>query len=161
MLDAGVSVFAVLTLVLMETTVKENWVSHWVVLVVPFTTNLASTLDQSTIQNGAYHYSQNNHTDAYDNGLFGRYNLGFDYDLGKNQSLTAGVSFGTRNMTRYTRHDQQPCLTACVVLTSTTYRDVTTRDLSNNVDMLTLTISVRSKHLAKSGQSQHSIAVAT
>jgi ferric enterobactin receptor len=30
-------------------------------------------------------------------GLFGQYNLGFDYDLAKNQSLTAGVRYGVRN----------------------------------------------------------------
>lgn len=30
-------------------------------------------------------------------GLFGQYNLGFDYDLAKNQSLAAGVRYGMRN----------------------------------------------------------------
>jgi outer membrane receptor protein involved in Fe transport len=90
-----------------------------------------STLEQSTIQNGVSVLTKQN-TDAYDNGLFGRYNLGFDYDLGKNQSLTAGVSFGTRNMIR--TQDMTSNLFNSNALASTTYRDVTTRDLSNNVD---------------------------
>lgn len=35
------------------------------------------------------------------NGLFGRYNIGFDYDLGNSQSLNAGVALGTRGFNRY------------------------------------------------------------
>ncbi len=91
-----------------------------------------STLEQSTIQNGVSVLTKQN-TDAYDNGLFGRYNIGFDYELSKNQSLTAGVSFGTRNMIR--TQDMTSNLFKSSVLSSTTYRDVTTKDLSNNVDM--------------------------
>jgi outer membrane receptor protein involved in Fe transport len=37
---------------------------------------------------------------AFDRGLFGRYSLGLDYDLAKNQSITANVSYGTRNFRR-------------------------------------------------------------
>lgn len=91
-----------------------------------------STLDQSTLQNGVSVLTKQN-TDAYDNGLFGRYNIGFDYELSKNQSLTAGVSFGTRNMIR--TQDMTSNLFKSNALTSTTYRDVTTKDLSNNVDI--------------------------
>lgn len=97
-----------------------------------FYNKAATTLDQTTIQNGVSLLTKQS-TDAYDNGLFGRYNLGFDYDLGKNQSLTAGVSFGTRNMIR--SQDMTSNLFTNSALTSTTLRDVTTRDLSNNVDM--------------------------
>lgn len=97
-----------------------------------FYNKAATTLDQTTIQNGMSLLTKQS-TDAYDNGLFGRYNLGFDYDLGKNQSLTAGVSFGTRNMIR--SQDMTSNLFTNNALTSTTLRDVTTRDLSNNVDM--------------------------
>lgn len=97
-----------------------------------FYNKAATTLDQTTIQNGVSLLTKQS-TDAYDNGLFGRYNLGFDYDLGKNQSLTAGVSFGTRNMIR--SQDMISNLFTNNALTSTTLRDVTTRDLSNNVDM--------------------------
>ncbi|WP_428666738.1 TonB-dependent receptor domain-containing protein [Runella sp.] len=91
-----------------------------------------STLDQTTLQNGASLLTKQN-TDAYDNGLFGRYNIGFDYELSKNQSLNAGISFGTRNMVR--TQDMTSNLFTNNALTATTYRDVTTKDLSNNVDM--------------------------
>ncbi|AEI47146.1 TonB-dependent receptor domain-containing protein [Runella slithyformis] len=97
-----------------------------------FYNKAATTLDQTTIQNGASLLTKQA-TDAYDNGLFGRYNLGFDYELSKTQSLSAGVSFGTRNMVR--SQDMTSNLFRNNVLSSTTYRDVTTKDLSNNVDM--------------------------
>lgn len=70
---------------------------------------------------------------ASDNGLFGRYNLGFDYDLAKNQSLTASVAFGTRNFTR--SQDLISNLYSGSTLNATTYRDVTNKDISNSVDM--------------------------
>ncbi|RDB06076.1 TonB-dependent receptor domain-containing protein [Runella aurantiaca] len=92
----------------------------------------ATSLDQTILQNGASLLTKQT-SDAYDNGLFGRYNIGFDYELSKTQSLTAGVSFGTRNMTR--SQDMTSNLFTNSALTSTTYRDVTTKDLSNNVDM--------------------------
>ena len=50
--------------------------------------NKSSTLlDQTTIRNGIESITNQN-SDAKDNGLFGRYNIGFDYDLAKNQSIT-------------------------------------------------------------------------
>jgi ferric enterobactin receptor len=89
-------------------------------------------LEQSTIQRGVPVVTKQS-ADAYDNGLFGRYNLGFDYDLAKNQSLTAGVNFGTRNFIR--SQDFIINQFRNEVLSSTTYRDVTTRDLSNTTDL--------------------------
>ena len=38
----------------------------------------------------------NQFSDASDNSLFGRYNLGFDYDIDKTQFLSGGVRFGVR-----------------------------------------------------------------
>ena len=70
---------------------------------------------------------------ASDNGLFGRYNLGFDYDLAKNQSLTASVAFGTRNFTR--SQDLISNIYTGSIVNNTTYRDVTNKDISNSVDM--------------------------
>ena len=90
------------------------------------------TLDQNTTQNGnAIRTSQE--ASAFDNGLFGRYNLGFDYDLGKNQFITAGVNFGTRNFKR--DQDYVTRLFTNGALSSTSYRNVDSRDLSNSVDM--------------------------
>lgn len=39
-------------------------------------------------------------SDAKDNGIFGRYNLGFDYDIDKTQFLSGGVRYGIRNFSR-------------------------------------------------------------
>ena len=90
------------------------------------------TLDQSTMRNGDAILTKQS-ADAFDNGLFGRYNIGFDYDLGQKQYLAAGVNFGTRNFSR--DQDYTTRLFTNDALTSTTYRNVDSRDLSNSVDM--------------------------
>ncbi|MBX2915094.1 MAG: TonB-dependent receptor [Cyclobacteriaceae bacterium] len=67
-------------------------------------------------------------------GLFGNYNLGWDYDVNKKNSLAASVRFGVRNnqsfqdnlISQIYRND---------VLISNSLRDVNTNDLSNNMDM--------------------------
>ncbi|MFN4146367.1 MAG: TonB-dependent receptor domain-containing protein [Runella sp.] len=97
-----------------------------------FYNNAATSLSQNTLQNGVFVQTQQN-TNAFDNGLFGRYNLGFDYDLGKNQALTAGVSFGTRNFVR--SQEMTTNLLRDGLLNSTSLRNVTSKDLSNNVDI--------------------------
>ena len=92
----------------------------------------ASTLDQSTLR-GRNTILTNQTSDGFVNGLFGRYNLGFDYDLAKNQSLTASVAFGTRNFSR--SQDYTINQFTNNILGSTSYRDVTSKDLSNSVDL--------------------------
>jgi outer membrane receptor protein involved in Fe transport len=89
------------------------------------------SLDQSALQNGATILTQQT-AEAFDNGLFGRYNLGFDYDLGPKQSVTAGVSFGTRNFVR--EQDFRTNLFSDNTLVGTSYRDVLSRNLSNTTD---------------------------
>lgn len=91
-----------------------------------------TTLDQSTQKNGNTILT-NQTANAFDNGLFGRYNLGFDYDLAKNQSLTASIAFGTRNFSR--NQDYVTNLFTNSVLNSTSYRNVDSKDLSNSVDI--------------------------
>jgi len=39
-------------------------------------------------------------SDASDNGLFGRYSLGFDYDLDPTQFISGGIRYGLRNFNR-------------------------------------------------------------
>jgi ferric enterobactin receptor len=90
------------------------------------------TLDQSTIQNGVSVLTKQT-ADAFDNGLFGRYNIGFDYDLGKNQSLTAAVAFGTRNFVR--TQDFTTNLFKNSILNGISYRNVDSKDLSTSVDL--------------------------
>ena len=96
----------------------------------------ASTLEQITNRNGGLLTNQT--ATGRDNSLMGFYNLGLDYDLGKNQSLTAGVRFGTRGsvrtqdfvinqLTNYYGFENK--------ISSTNYRDVSTTDRSNSVDV--------------------------
>lgn len=72
-------------------------------------------------------------TDGVNSGLFGNYNLGFDYDIAKNQSLTAGVRYGARNMLNDLNLNTQSFIND--VLTGTVRRDVDTKNLSGTVDV--------------------------
>ncbi|WP_266369343.1 TonB-dependent receptor domain-containing protein [Tellurirhabdus rosea] len=96
----------------------------------------SSSLDQTTFRNGESLRSVQQGT-AFDKPLFGQYSLGLDYDLAKNQSLTANVRFGTRNF----RQEQNQLtynyagLNAGFVPLDTTSRDVDRKDLSNSVDI--------------------------
>ncbi|MBB4079337.1 outer membrane receptor for ferrienterochelin and colicin [Lewinella aquimaris] len=71
--------------------------------------------------------------EASDNGIFGRYNLGFDYDLTDRQFLSAGVRFGVRNFGR----DQLQTTTVYAeeVLASTFLRDIDSERSSDNIDV--------------------------
>ena len=66
-------------------------------------------------------------------GLFGHYQFGWDYDIDKNNAITASVRFGARN-----RLSQQALTTSLFeneLLNRTSYRDVDSKDLSNTVDV--------------------------
>lgn len=97
-----------------------------------FYNRAGTSLDQSTLVNGNTVLTKQT-ADAFDNGLFGRYNLGFDYDISKNQSLTAGINLGTRNFIR--TQDFTTNLYTNNVLNSIAYRNVDSKDLSNSVDV--------------------------
>jgi ferric enterobactin receptor len=66
-------------------------------------------------------------------GVFGRYNVGFDYDLTKNQSLSGGIAFGTRRFNRDMSLNSQSFL--ATVPTVSTIRNVNSNDNSDNIDM--------------------------
>ncbi|WP_245189491.1 TonB-dependent receptor domain-containing protein [Lunatimonas salinarum] len=71
--------------------------------------------------------------DTRNNMLFGRYNLGWDYDINKYNFLTASLSVGVRNM----RNRQDGLLTDTYreeELLSSLLRDVNTDNLSNTID---------------------------
>ena len=70
----------------------------------------ASDLNQTTyLASGATPVRTNQHIDAFDKGIFAQYALGLDYDLAKNQSLTAGVRLGIRNLNHgSTPNDNDP-----------------------------------------------------
>lgn len=67
-------------------------------------------------------------------GLFGMYNLGWDYDINKKNSLAASVRYGMRNGSNYQDNLISQIFTNNA-LTSNSLRDVNTKDLSGNVDM--------------------------
>lgn len=89
------------------------------------------TLDQTTF--GSPSVTTRQTSSGNDNGMFGRYNLGFDYDISPNQSLSAGVAFGTRNLRRDL--DYTTSLFTDNTLTSTSFREVDGKDNSHNVDL--------------------------
>jgi len=92
----------------------------------------SSTLDQTTLV-GTQLQRTNQQATAFDKPVFGQYTLGFDYDLAKDQSLSANVRLGTRNFIQ-----QQTQLTNAYLgdaLLYMTNRDVNRKDLSNSVDM--------------------------
>ncbi|HEX8060308.1 MAG TPA: TonB-dependent receptor, partial [Cyclobacteriaceae bacterium] len=67
------------------------------------------------------------------NGLFGNYNLGWDYDINKNNSLIASVRIGARDGHSF-QDGLYTYLTRINRADSSSTRNVSTTDLSNNVD---------------------------
>jgi outer membrane receptor protein involved in Fe transport len=95
--------------------------------------NKAQTiLEQSTFQNGNT-IRTNQTADAYDSGVFGQYNLGFDYELSKTQSLTGNARFGIRNFNR--DQNQVSNVFTNEIASLPTRRDVYSKDLSNSIDL--------------------------
>lgn len=97
-----------------------------------YNTITKTNLDQTSENNGITTLTRQT-GDGHMKGLFGQYNLGFDYDLAKNQSITAGVRYGVRNMT-----NQQDLITQ--LFTNGTAgarsgRDVLSKNLSGTVDV--------------------------
>ncbi|TLV03179.1 TonB-dependent receptor domain-containing protein [Dyadobacter luticola] len=80
-------------------------------------TSTVNNMTTKTIQTG----------DGSSHGLFGNYNLGFDYDLAKNQSLTAGVKYGVRNFS-----NQQDLMTRLMKTGSTDFTSTRNVDAKNN-----------------------------
>lgn len=89
--------------------------------------NTQTTLDSTDV------YETIQKAENRNNGMFGNYSLGWDYDINKNNSLTASVRYGIRNNVSY--QDQLvtlPYLNG--VLGSASLRDVKTNDLSGTMD---------------------------
>jgi outer membrane receptor for ferrienterochelin and colicin len=68
--------------------------------------------------------------DTRNNGLFGNYTLGWDYDIDKKNSLAASVRFGVRNNKGY-----QDDLYTTNTSTGSNLRDVVTNDANETVDV--------------------------
>ncbi|CAN5378240.1 outer membrane beta-barrel family protein [soil metagenome] len=96
-----------------------------------YNTITKTNLDQTSQVNGVSTLTRQT-GDGHSSFLFGQYNLGFDYDLAKNQSLTAGVRYGVRNM-----NNQQDLVTQLFTNGtpgSVANRNVDTKNLSGTVD---------------------------
>ncbi|RRB13961.1 TonB-dependent receptor domain-containing protein [Larkinella knui] len=65
-------------------------------------------------------------------GMFGNYQLGWDYDIDKNTSLTASLRYGMRNMINY--QDNLQTLSYINLLANMSGRNVKTKNLSGTVD---------------------------
>jgi outer membrane receptor protein involved in Fe transport len=96
-----------------------------------YNTITKTNLDQTSVLNGVSTLTRQN-GDGHSSGIFGQYNLGFDYDLAKNQSLTAGVRYGIRNL--LTQQDLVTQLFTDGTAGSTSKRNVDVKNLSGTVD---------------------------
>ncbi|MFN8355179.1 MAG: TonB-dependent receptor [Spirosomataceae bacterium] len=97
-----------------------------------YNTITRTNLDQSSTVKGNTVLTRQS-GDGHSSFLFGQYNAGFDYDLAKNQSLTAGVRYGVRNMT-----SQQDLITQLFtngVAGNSSGRNVDVKNLSGTVDV--------------------------
>jgi outer membrane receptor for ferrienterochelin and colicin len=96
-----------------------------------FYNKATSVLDQTTYS-GGNSFLTNQSSTAKDRGLFGQYSLGWDYDLGKNQALSAGLRYGTRNFIQ--KQDLTINQYENSVLNNSSLRKVDRKDLSGTVD---------------------------
>ncbi len=91
-----------------------------------------STLDQTSIvENNQILTRQTG--DGTNRGLMGRYNLGWDFDISKNQSISAGINYGVRNRT--TQQDYMTQIFTNGVGGTQANRDVTSKNNSGTIDM--------------------------
>ncbi len=90
-----------------------------------------TTTLQSTLFNGITN-NTNQFIKAFDTGVFGGFNLGMDYDLSKNTYLSANARYGVRNFGQ--TQDQTSTLTRNDSIISNSYRDVNSKNNSNNID---------------------------
>ncbi|SKB82952.1 TonB-dependent receptor domain-containing protein [Dyadobacter psychrophilus] len=96
-----------------------------------YNTITKTTLEQTSIVNDVSTVTRQT-GDGSSRGLFGNYNLGFDYDLAKNQSITAGVRYGVRNF-----RSQQDLITRIMKTGETDFnsaRNVDAKNLSGTID---------------------------
>ncbi|MCE7064632.1 TonB-dependent receptor domain-containing protein [Dyadobacter sp. CY326] len=96
-----------------------------------YNTITKTTLEQTSIVDGVSSVTRQT-GDGSSRGLFGNYNLGFDYDLAKNQSITAGVRYGVRNF-----RSQQDLITRIMksgTMDENSSRNVDSKNLSGTID---------------------------
>lgn len=91
-----------------------------------------TSLMQSTIVEGIENLTEQS-SEAYDNGLFGRYHLTMDYDIDNTQFLSGGIRYGLRSFSR----DQQQTtdLYTGEDLLFSSLRNIESTRPSNSVDL--------------------------
>jgi ferric enterobactin receptor len=97
-----------------------------------YNTITKTNLEQSSVANNITTLTRQS-GDGNSRGLFGQYNIGFDYDLAKNQSITAGVRYGVRNM--ISEQDLTTNIFKNNVSETATNRFVDAKNLSGTVDV--------------------------
>lgn len=75
------------------------------------------------------------HADTRSNNLFGRYTLGWDYDINKFNSLSASVQYGVRNNNTFQDKLLSQTTSYQDNSTSSSLRNVDVKDLSGTVDL--------------------------
>jgi len=88
--------------------------------------------------------------DTRNQGLFGNYTLGWDYDINEKNSLVASARFGARNQKNF-QDDLFTEITEGTEVTNS-LRDVTTKDMNNSMDL-----SLTYTHLYEKPQREFSI----
>lgn len=96
-----------------------------------YNTITKTTLEQTSIVNDVTSVTKQT-GDGSSRGLFGNYNLGFDYDLAKNQSITAGVRYGVRNFR--SQQDLITRITKTGEMDFNSARNVDAKNLSGTID---------------------------
>ncbi len=91
-----------------------------------------TSFDQITRANGT-EFRTNQIGEGVNSGGFGRYNLNFDYDLSKEESITASISYGVRN--QLNQQDFTISRFQNSLPLTQTNRNVDTKDLSGTVDI--------------------------
>lgn len=91
-----------------------------------------TSMEQFTTLNGIVNQTLQS-ADASDNGIFGRYNLGFDYDISENQFLSGGIRYGVRSFSRDQLLTTQ--LYQSDLLLSQNLKDINSLSYSGSVDI--------------------------
>jgi outer membrane receptor protein involved in Fe transport len=91
-----------------------------------------NSLTQNTLINGINQTTNQFSPNAKDNGLWGQYNIGMDYDIDKTQTITGNVRFGVRD---FNRDQRQTTILNSNLKTLTTLKDINSQDQSRNVDV--------------------------
>jgi hypothetical protein len=95
--------------------------------------NKAETDIEQLTNYGGFSNRSHQYSDASDNGIFGRYNLGFDYDIDKTQFLSGGIRYGIRNFSR--DELQTTDLFANGIMYQTNLRDISSERFSGTTDI--------------------------